>query len=139
MEPSVKNTVIVASVAFETAGAFALFAPAYQKDKVLAVFTSGTNERQCFNYHKNNLEAFGDPSTAYLSESYVVTKKSDGVLFRELSGPAFEKYDSLLIVVARAKNSYGAYRRFTLKCVLVNEQFDQRATLSSLVDKFLER
>ena len=134
-----KNTVIGVSVAIAAAGAFALFAPEYQKDKVLALLTSGTNERQCFDYHKNNLEAFKDPSTAYLSDSYVVNKKSDKELFEAASGPAFEKHDSLLIVVAQTKNSYGAYGKSTLKCVLVNEQFDRSATLSMLTDIYLER
>ena len=134
-----KKIVIGVSAVIATAGAFALFAPEYQKDKVLALFTSGTNERQCFNYHKNNMEAFNDPSTAYLSKSYVLTKESDSVLFKEFSGSAFETHDSLLIVVAQTKNSYGAYGKSTLKCVLVNEQFDRSATLSLLTDIYLER
>ncbi|MDB9844805.1 hypothetical protein OAC30_00455 [Burkholderiaceae bacterium] len=85
------------------------------------------------------MEAFKDPSTAYLSKSYVLTKESDSVLFKEFFGSAFEKHDSLLIVVAQAKNRYGAYGKSTLKCVLVNEQFDRSATLSLLVDNYLER
>jgi hypothetical protein len=134
-----KKIVIGVSAVIATAGAFALFAPEYQKDKVLALFTSGTNERQCFDYHKNNREAFKDPSTAYLSKSYVLTKESDSVLFKEFSGSAFEKHDSLLIVVAQAKNSYGAYGKSTLKCVLVNEQFDRTATVLLLTDIYLDK
>ena len=44
------------------------------KDKLIGVATFASNERQCFNFHKDD---FTDPDSAYLVSSFVWTKQDE--------------------------------------------------------------
>lgn len=86
---------------------FMIFAPPLYKDKVVAVFTFATTERQCMNYH---VKSFVDPSSAYLEDSYVIDKTS------ALYEPKFGDFQTLVSVKIFGKNRMGAYVSDWYKC-----------------------
>lgn len=86
---------------------FMIFAPPLYKDKVVAVFTFATTERQCMKYH---VKSFVDPSSAYLEDSYVIDKTS------ALYEPKFGDFQTLVSVKIFGKNRMGAYVSDWYKC-----------------------
>lgn len=104
---------------------FLFFLPKYQVDKLKGLVFSQTDERQCFNFHKDYLN---DPESAYVVDSYLWTKVDE---FKVNQNPAsiFALYDTLLKVKVKAKNKYGAYVDTLLVCPLVDGSFDKLAAL----------
>jgi hypothetical protein len=108
-------------------GGFWILAPALQKDKVVAIFTNKTNERQCFTANKVSLR---DPDTAYLYDSTVYERDDyssalfgyDTNLYNRYKD-IIKDYDSAIVVTAKAKNAYGAYGDTSFLCVLSNGRF----------------
>jgi hypothetical protein len=102
-----------------------VFLPRYQTDKLKGIVFSHTDERQCFNFHK---EFLNDPESAYIVDSYLWTKIDE---FKINQNPAsiFALYDTLLKVKVKAKNKYGAYVDTLLVCPLVDGNFDKLAAL----------
>lgn len=106
------------------AALFWVFAPAHVKDRVVGVATFATNERQCFNFNK---KGFGDPDTAYLVSSRIWTRENEQEYNKDKPDPIFEKYESVLMVEARAKNPMGGYVSVSLGCPLVHGEFNDMA------------
>ena len=98
-------------------------APEYMKDRVLGVATFATSERRCFNFHKPD---FKDPETAYLEESYVWSK-DDHANYGGSENDTFSKYDAVIRVKVRAKNSMAAYTSEYIECPLIRGSFDNHA------------
>jgi len=113
-------------------GGFFVVAPAYQKDKVIAVFTSGTNARMCFNSYKDELK---DPDTAYLTGSRKLTKEQVRKYGADDMDPVYDEYDSILKIEVRAKNGFGAYRKIQRTCPLVDGEFSEDAMLIYRIDR----
>lgn len=122
---------IILSAAFF--GGFMFFAPDYQRDKVVAIFTASSDERKCFNFHKDH---FKDPSTAYLVDSYIRTKEEE--LESSNMDPLFNDYEAVLTVKAQAKNGYGAYGPIYVECPLVNGKFDEISSVIARLDSILD-
>ena len=102
--------------------AFLLLAPNYQVDKIKGLLTLSTDERKCFNFHKESLK---DPETAYLVDSYIWTKEDEEKYASGNSDPVFKEYDSVLTIKAQAKNGFGAYGDVWFECPLKNGKFDR--------------
>lgn len=99
--------------------------PPHIKDRLIGVSTILSNERQCFNFHKDR---YKDPHTAYILSSYVKTKE-DEIRLNPKPDIKFEKYDSFIIVITRAKNSFGAYGDLVIECPLIDGQFNETQAL----------
>jgi hypothetical protein len=115
-------------------GGFMFFAPEYQRDKVVAVFTAATDERKCFNFHKKH---FKDPSTAYLVDSYIRTKEKEQEYLSNID-PMIDKYGAVLTVSVQAKNGYGAYAPVYVECPLVDGKFDEFSALIARLDSIID-
>tara|TARA_B110000211_G_scaffold234381_1_gene303788 strand:- start:1419 stop:2006 length:588 start_codon:yes stop_codon:yes gene_type:complete len=102
--------------------AFLFLAPNYQIDKIKGLFTASTDERKCFNFHKESLK---DPETAYFVDSYIWTKENDNEYGSGKPDPVFKEYDSVLRIKAQAKNGFGAYGDVRFECPLKNGKFDK--------------
>ena len=98
---------------------FATLAPAAMKDKLIGLTTFATNERRCFNFHKDD---FNDPDSAYIDHSFISQKdnRSHAFLSRE--------YKEMLQVKVRVKNQMGAYDWDYVSCPLVEGKFDETAS-----------
>lgn len=101
-------------------GLFVLLAPPQYKDKIIGLATFYTDERKCFNHHKETLK---DPSSAYLVSSFIHTKELEKSIRPNNMDPAFDKYDEILYVKIQAKNVFGAYGSMYVECPLVNGKF----------------
>lgn len=55
-------------------GVFWVVAPAIMKDKVVSLVSSFNNDRQCFNYYKNEKNYFINPDSAYIESSRILPK-----------------------------------------------------------------
>ena len=117
-----KTTFIAILIIALSLGAFFLFAPDYQKDKLVGLVTAGTDERKCFNLYK---EDFRDPSTAYLVDSYIWTREDELKYLPNNIAPVFEEHEAVLRVSAQAKNGFGAYGQVYLECPLKDGRFDR--------------
>ena len=102
--------------------AFLFLAPNYQVDKIKGLLTLSTDERKCFNFHKESLK---DPETAYLVDSYIWTKENEEEYGSGNPDPVFKEYDSVLTIKAQAKNGFGAYGDVRFECPLKNGKFDK--------------
>lgn len=109
------------------------FAPEYQKDKVVGIFSSGSDERKCFNFYKDD---FKDPSSAYFVNSYIWSKENELKYSKPNYDPIFDKYDSILRVEAQAKNGFGAYGPVHVECPLVDGKFNKHAARMRRIDVF---
>lgn len=123
-----KNIVIIGSLTIVSLvlGLFWVVAPALMKDKVVGVITFASTGRQCFNYYKNEKDYFKDPDSAYIESSRILTKKDDK---EELSQyPVVledDKYDSVVQIKVRARNSMGGYVSDNIYCPLSSGKFDE--------------
>jgi hypothetical protein len=115
---------------------FALFAPAYQRDKVIGLFTFMRNDRQCFNFHKKD---FKDPDSAYMESSYIWTRADEKEYNKSNRNPIFKKYEAVVRVKVHAKNSMGGYVSDSIECPLVDGKFNDHAAEMVRLDDLIKR
>lgn len=116
-----KSVLIVIAFSVLAISVFSFLAPNYQIDKIKGLFTASTDERKCFNFHKESLK---DPETAYLVDSYIWTKEDEEKYSSGSIDPVFKEYDSVLRIKVQAKNGFGAYGDIRFECPLKNGKFD---------------
>jgi hypothetical protein len=98
-------------------------APAYIKDRVYGLLTFQSNERQCFKFHRSR---FNDPDTAYVEGAYVWSKDNETKFPRSPKpNPVFAKYEAVVRVQLRARNSLGAYVPGEIECPLIDGAFNE--------------
>lgn len=96
-------------------------APANMKDKLVGLAKFATDERKCFNFYKND---FVDPDSAYVTHSFIWTKKDELSSGSEYADRAYQKYEAMINVEVFAKNNMGGYVKEYVTCPLVNGSFD---------------
>lgn len=99
--------------------------PPFLSDKIIGTVTIFSNERQCFNFHKDTLK---DPYSAYLLNAYTITKNTASE-YDPNANARFKDYDAFIVVRANAKNGFGAYGIVTFECPLIDGNFQQTYAL----------
>lgn len=84
-----------------------------------------SNERQCFNFHKNT---FKDPYSAYVLGSYTDTKETASK-FNPNKETRFKDFNEFIVVRVYAKNGFGAYGNIAIECPLIDHSFSETYAL----------
>lgn len=105
-------------------GLFWVVSPENIKDKIIGLLTFASNERQCFNYYKNDKDYFKDPDSAYIVSSVILEKSYNGNSdhHEHLEELKDLIYDSILRLKVRARNSIGGYATDNIDCPLLNNK-----------------
>jgi hypothetical protein len=131
-----RTAVFAVVLVFLTVGYIFFLAPRYQRDKFIGLITAGTDERKCFNFHK---DTFKDPESAYVVDSYVWTKENEMKYGASSPNPVFKEYDAVLRVRLQAKNGFGAYGSMVVECPLKNGKFDRHYAAMWQIEKMYPR
>lgn len=97
---------------------FWLLAEPHQIEQFKNRFSS-SDQVKCFEWHRDRLK---DPATAYPVSSFKSRVAAE-------IDPALENGEPVLVVVAKAKNGFGAYDDIHLPCPLSNGQYSDSAML----------
>ena len=109
--------------------------PPFLSDKIIGTVTIFSNERQCFNFHKDTLK---DTYSAYLLSSHTITKKQASE-YDPTAETRFGDYDALIVVRANAKNSFGAYGIVNFECPLIEGNFNETYALIHRLNQHINK